>query len=85
MLFELMKNAMRAVVEQTGENLNSPPIKILITKGKQDLTVKISDQGGGIPKCKIDQVFEYHYTSAPEPLKTGGTAPMVRHSLNVKI
>ncbi|XP_044179301.1 pyruvate dehydrogenase (acetyl-transferring) kinase isozyme 2, mitochondrial-like isoform X2 [Acropora millepora] len=78
MLFELMKNAMRAVVEQTGENLNSPPIKILITKGKQDLTVKISDQGGGIPKCKIDQVFEYHYTSAREPLKTGGTAPMVR-------
>ncbi|XP_074622637.1 pyruvate dehydrogenase (acetyl-transferring) kinase isozyme 2, mitochondrial-like isoform X1 [Acropora palmata] len=85
MLFELMKNAMRAVVEQTGENLNSPPIKILITKGKQDLTVKISDQGGGIPKCKIDQVFEYHYTSAPEPLKTGGTAPMAGYGYGLPL
>jgi len=41
------------------------------------LTVKISDQGGGIPKSKIDQVFEYHYTSAPEPLRSGSAAPMV--------
>ena len=40
-IFFFPQNAMRAVVEQTGENLNSPPIKILITKGKQDLTVKV--------------------------------------------
>ncbi|XP_029200637.2 pyruvate dehydrogenase (acetyl-transferring) kinase isozyme 2, mitochondrial-like isoform X3 [Acropora millepora] len=52
MLFELMKNAMRAVVEQTGENLNSPPIKILITKGKQDLTVK-AGYGYGLPLSRL--------------------------------
>ncbi|XP_015759560.1 PREDICTED: pyruvate dehydrogenase (acetyl-transferring) kinase isozyme 2, mitochondrial-like [Acropora digitifera] len=49
------------------------------------LFFKISDQGGGIPKCKIDQVFEYHYTSAPEPLKTGGTAPMAGYGYGLPL
>jgi len=47
------------------------------------LTVKISDQGGGIPKSKIDQVFEYHYTSAPEPLRSGSAAPMVGREISL--
>ncbi|XP_068715847.1 pyruvate dehydrogenase (acetyl-transferring) kinase isozyme 2, mitochondrial-like isoform X1 [Montipora capricornis] len=85
MLFELLKNAMRAVVEQHASSGDLPPLKVLITKGKQDLTVKISDQGGGIPKSRIDQVFEYHYTSAPEPLKTGGTAPMAGYGYGLPL
>lgn len=37
-----LKNAMRAVVEQHGSSIDIPPLKILITKGKQDLTIKVS-------------------------------------------
>lgn len=35
------QNAMRAVVEQHGSSVDIPPLKILITKGRQDLTVKV--------------------------------------------
>ena len=41
-LFELFKNAMRAVVELHGENDMLPPIKITIVNGKEDLTIKVS-------------------------------------------
>ena len=41
-LFSVFKNAMRAVVEQHGSSIDIPPLKILITKGKQDLTIKVS-------------------------------------------
>lgn len=85
MLFELLKNAMRAVVEQHGSSTDVPPIKIMITKGRHDMTIKISDQGGGIPKSTIDQVFEYHYTSAPEPLKAGSAAPMAGYGYGLPL
>jgi len=32
---------MRAVVEQHGSSVDIPPLKVLITKGRQDLTVKV--------------------------------------------
>ena len=35
------QNAMRAVVEQHGSSVDIPPLKVLITKGRQDLTVKV--------------------------------------------
>lgn len=85
MLFELLKNAMRAVVEQHGGNISIPPIKMMITKGRQDMTIKISDQGGGIPRSTIDQVFEYHYTSASEPLKAGPASPIAGYGYGLPL
>lgn len=41
MLFELFKNALRAVVETHGDSDNLPPIKVLLTKGKEDVTIKV--------------------------------------------
>ncbi|XP_076836459.1 pyruvate dehydrogenase kinase, isozyme 3b isoform X1 [Brachyhypopomus gauderio] len=68
MLFELFKNSMRATVElheNSGEGL--PPVKALVTLGKEDLSIKISDQGGGVPLRKIDRLFNYMYSTAPTP------------------
>uniref|UniRef100_A0A673KRL9 Protein-serine/threonine kinase n=1 Tax=Sinocyclocheilus rhinocerous TaxID=307959 RepID=A0A673KRL9_9TELE len=68
MLFELFKNSMRATVElyeNSSEGL--PPVKAMVTLGKEDLSVKISDKGGGVPLRKIDRLFNYMYSTAPTP------------------
>jgi len=56
-LFELFKNSMRAVVESKPEN-DLPDIEVLLAKGPNDLTIKISDQGGGIPRHVTDRLFK---------------------------
>lgn len=46
MLFELLKNSMRAVVERFGQDEDDyPEIKVVIAEGKEDITIKVSDEG----------------------------------------
>lgn len=85
MLFELLKNAMRAVMECHGVSIDPPDINVLVTKGKEDLTIKISDRGGGIPKSKLEQLFEYHYTTAPEPMRAGTAAPLAGYGYGLPL
>lgn len=66
--FELYKNAMRAIIEHHGEAAKSyPPIQTLVVKGQEDLSIRITDLGGGIPQSKLNHVFKYMYSSAPRP------------------
>uniref|UniRef100_A0AAQ5Z6C8 Protein-serine/threonine kinase n=1 Tax=Amphiprion ocellaris TaxID=80972 RepID=A0AAQ5Z6C8_AMPOC len=77
MLFELFKNSMRATVElheNSSEGL--PPVKAKVTLGKEDLSVKISDRGGGVPLRKIDRLFNYMYSTAPTPSLEPGAVPL---------
>lgn len=68
MLFELFKNSMRAVMEHHGQDCqNIPPITVTVVNGKEDITVKLSDLGGGIPRSHCDQLFKYMYSTAPQP------------------
>ncbi|KAJ9116658.1 hypothetical protein QFC20_000591 [Naganishia adeliensis] len=66
--FELLKNSLRAVVERHGvENEDDfPPIKVVVVEGKEDLTIKISDEGGGIPRSAMPQIWTYMYTTMQE-------------------
>ncbi|KAL1232905.1 [Pyruvate dehydrogenase (acetyl-transferring)] kinase [Trichinella spiralis] len=69
--FELLKNALRAVVEHHGNkgtDSELPPVQVTIYKGKVDLSLKIHDEGGGIPRMAMDKLFAYHYTTAPKPV-----------------
>ncbi|XP_053562396.1 pyruvate dehydrogenase kinase, isozyme 3 [Bombina bombina] len=78
MLFELFKNSMRATVELHESRMESlPPVKALVTLGKEDLSIKISDQGGGVPLRKIERLFNYMYSTAPRPsLEPSRAAPL---------
>ncbi|KDQ09050.1 hypothetical protein BOTBODRAFT_179382 [Botryobasidium botryosum FD-172 SS1] len=63
--FELLKNSLRAVVERYGPDNESalPPIKVVVVEGKEDITIKISDEGGGIPRSAIPLIWTYMYTT----------------------
>ncbi|KAI8323511.1 alpha-ketoacid dehydrogenase kinase [Martensiomyces pterosporus] len=69
MIFELLKNSLRAVVELYGDEADSyPPIKVVVAEGNEDITVKVSDEGGGIPRSAMEQVWTYMYTTAQTPM-----------------
>lgn len=65
-LFELLKNSMRATVE-THKNGPLPSIRVIIVEGEEDLTIKISDEGGGIKRSGVPLIFSYLYSTAQLP------------------
>ena len=64
-VFELLKNSLRATVEHcTSQGLEEddfPPIEVVIARGKQDVTIKIADRGGGIPFTDVNKVWDFMY------------------------
>jgi len=85
MLHELLKNAMRAVVEthapQLAPNASAnfspsfsfpdsddlPEIELTVAAGESDFHIRISDQGGGIPRDQLSNIWNYMYTTAERP------------------
>ncbi|XP_058076699.1 pyruvate dehydrogenase (acetyl-transferring) kinase, mitochondrial-like [Magnolia sinica] len=69
MVFELVKNSLRAVQERF-MNLDKypPPIRIIVADGIEDVTIKISDEGGGIRRSGLPKIFTYLYSTAKNPL-----------------
>ncbi|WVN88161.1 uncharacterized protein L203_103362 [Cryptococcus depauperatus CBS 7841] len=63
--FEIIKNSLRATVERYGvDNEDAfPPIKVVVVEGSEDITIKISDEGGGIPRSAIPMIWTYLYTT----------------------
>ncbi|KAK0653748.1 (Pyruvate dehydrogenase (acetyl-transferring)) kinase [Lasiodiplodia hormozganensis] len=67
MLFETLKNSLRAVVERHGQDKEEFPVtKVIVAEGKEDITIKISDEGGGIPRSAIPLVWTYMYTTVDQ-------------------
>lgn len=68
-------------METHQESGNIPPIKVTIARGKEDISVKISDRGGGIARSQVDQLFKYMYSTAPQPSKSDmHTVPLAGES-----
>jgi len=63
--FELLKNSLRATVDRFGSSSEDtiPPIKVIVVEGQEDITIKISDEGGGIPRSAISLIWTYMYTT----------------------
>lgn len=101
-IFELLKNSMRATVETHSEEHGRskglgvesagaagasppsssvvgeprhgmPPVKIILSASEdtEDVVIKISDEGGGIPRSGIQRIFSYFYTTAPAAFMDG--------------
>lgn len=84
MLFELFKNAMRAVMEK---HESSPPaVQVTIVRGREDICVKMSDRGGGIPRSVSDLLFKYMYSTAPQPSKSDAhTVPLAGYGYGLPL
>ncbi|KAL4292081.1 hypothetical protein GQ457_14G017690 [Hibiscus cannabinus] len=70
MVFELVKNSLRAVQERFMDSDKvAPPVRIIVAEGIEDVTIKISDEGGGIPRKGLPKIFTYLYSTAKYPLE----------------
>ncbi|CAH2007789.1 unnamed protein product [Acanthoscelides obtectus] len=86
MLFELFKNAMRAVMEYHSSEDKYPPINVTLSKGKEDICLKMSDRGGGISRSTTDHLFKYMYSTAPQPSKSDAhTVPLAGYGYGLPI
>jgi len=67
-MFEIFKNSMRATCEfaEKQELSELPFIRCRIFKTKDDITIKISDRGGGINRKTRGKIFKYMYSTAPK-------------------
>jgi pyruvate dehydrogenase kinase 2/3/4 len=82
-IYELLKNAMRATCEThlnngspvslglsstMGSRSKLPPIKLVLVDGGEDVTIKISDEGGGMALSKMDKIWSYVHSEDPSIL-----------------
>lgn len=65
-MFELLKNSLRAVVERYGSRqaAEAYPIRVVICGDQDTVVLRVSDCGGGIPLADMDQVWSYMFTTA---------------------
>ncbi|CAM9437294.1 unnamed protein product [Choristocarpus tenellus] len=70
-LYELLKNSCRATVEHSrsknGPGAPLPPVRMIVTRGKEEVTIKVMDEGGGIRRSDLQHVWSYMYSTAPRP------------------
>ncbi|KAF9976292.1 [Pyruvate dehydrogenase (acetyl-transferring)] kinase isozyme 4 [Actinomortierella ambigua] len=46
-----------------------PPIKLVLVDGGEDVTIKISDEGGGMALSEIDKIWSYVHSGNPSNLR----------------
>ena len=63
-MFELAKNSLRATYDAHGHKDNMPEVKVIVTEGSEDVTIKLADEGGGIPRTAERLIWTYGYTTA---------------------
>lgn len=71
MVFELVKNSLRAVQDRfEGQDddgvVEPPPIRLVVAEGGEDVTIKVSDEGGGIPRSGMPRIWTYLYSTAKQ-------------------
>lgn len=72
-MLELLKNSMRATVDWHGVDGDFPPVKVVIADGQdnEDVVIKVSDEGGGIPRSNMKKIWSYLFTTADPAVQEG--------------
>ena len=47
-----------------------PPIKIVVTKGEEDVSIKIADQGGGMPRSVTNRIWTFAHSTLSKEGRT---------------
>ena len=67
MLMEVLKNSMSAVLEHWGKDImDAPPIEVRISTKGNELGIRVSDPGGGIPVHR--RPFVWNWCALQPPL-----------------
>jgi len=61
---ELLKNSLKATVDYHFNKEFLPSVKIYISGGNESLTIKVSDEGGGISRKNIKNIWGYMFTTS---------------------
>ncbi|TRY90448.1 hypothetical protein DNTS_011811 [Danionella cerebrum] len=81
-----LQNAMRATMELHEDAMEYPAVHAQVVLGHEDLTVKVSDRGGGVPLRKIDRLFTYTYSTAPRPqMDTSRATPLAGYGYGLPL
>ena len=72
-VLNLINNAFYAVDEKKKQNLNGyePTVTISTKKEKDNIEIKVKDNGNGIPKKVLDKIFQPFFTTKPTGQGTG--------------
>lgn len=72
MVGELLKNSCRATIKRyfdeeiKGKKTELGKIRVVIVKGDEDVTIKVADKGGGIPRSLTTTIFKFAHSTADE-------------------
>jgi len=74
---EVFKNALHTSARKVGPGEKPPPVQASLISGTSLLTdnertVKVSDEGEGIPRDKVKKVWSYFYTTAGHEANESG-------------
>jgi pyruvate dehydrogenase kinase 2/3/4 len=72
MIAELLKNSCRATVRNyraqqgglNGQNFEIPSIRVIVVNGAEDVSIKIADRGGGVPRSTMKEIFRFAHSTA---------------------
>ena len=53
-----------------------PSIQVLVCQSAEDITIKISDLGGGVDRVTCDRMWKYLYTTTPRASLTSEAAAL---------
>lgn len=42
--------------------------RLVVAEGGEDVTIKVSDEGGGIPRSGMSRIWTYLYSTAKQPV-----------------
>lgn len=60
-LRELLVNACKATLRKHGAEPagRMPPVRVVVAAGEASLTIKVADEGGGLPRSRLDDIWSY--------------------------